>query len=180
MGANPTRERAHLSAEMMDRATAERSMMNGDMDSYTMYSNRANWNAYQADKVHYNRYAKGKTFAPYAAHASTYGPSVGPSTGFAMPAALPGTWGMAPTVTQGMTMTGRPTMMGLGAVTPGYTTNTVAGAYGTMIQNVAVQTAVPVGVQNVDMCVPVTAGSPLAPVMASGAFMPANYGANYW
>jgi hypothetical protein len=160
MGANPSRERAHLNQEYVQRIAADQSMATGDMRGAAMHQNRADWAAYQADQVHYKRYMKGRTFAPYALHPGPTPMTVGAG-------ALP----VAPTYSAFPTMP-----MGSGAIYPGYAGPTIYNPVGSTIQSYPVTTQVPVGSQTYDLCMPSTSLAPV-PVAAPIAAAPVYSGA---
>jgi len=165
MGANPSRERAALNQEYAERIAADQSMATGNMRAAALHQNRADWAAYQADQVHYKRYMKGRTFAPYALHAGPTPMTVGAG-------ALP----VAPTYS---TMPVMP--LGSGAIYPGYAGPTVYNPMGSMIESYPVTSQVPVSSQTYDLCLPTTTLAPVgaAPVAATavyGGYTGAPYG----
>jgi hypothetical protein len=160
MGANPSRERVHLSQEYAERIQADQSMATGNMRAAALHQNRADWAAYQADQVHYKRYMKGRTFAPYALHPGPTPMTVGAG-------ALP----VAPTY-------GGASMMplGSGAIYPGYAGPTVFNPVGSMLESYPVTTQVPISSQTYDLCLPTTTLAPVgaAPIAAAPMYTGVN------
>lgn len=154
MGANPSRERAHLNQEYYNRVAADQSLATGNYQAAAMHQNRADWAAYQADKVHYNRYQKGRTFAPYALHPGPTPLGVGAG-------GLP----TAPTYSaMGYTQ------MGSGAIYPGYSGPTIVNPTGSMLQSYPVTSQVPIATQTYDLCLPTTTLAPVGTGFAAPAY----------
>lgn len=160
MGANPSRERMHLNQEYMERNAAGQSMFSGNYQAAALHQNRADWAAYQADQVHYKRYQKGRTFAPYAVH-----PGAQPFSGtFGQPVTAP-TYSALPY-----------NHMGSGAVYPGYSGPTVYNPVGTVVNTVPYTTQVPISSQTYDLCLPTTALAPVPAVTPTVFPQVAGYG----